>query len=143
MAVGLNSVDSKPQKARRSAAYESLTPLEAALLDLQSESNDRMIEAFQRLEAKVPSPRLFVASASSLLVGVLVLVVYVVSLIAQQRGVDLGEAADATEAVVTVATEATAPTAAPPPAPPPEAPEAAPVVIEVPAVVPVAGEAIE
>lgn len=140
MGVGLNSVDSKPTKTRRSAAYESLTPLEAALLDLQSESNDRLIDAFGRLEEKLPSPRLVMASASSLLVGVLVLVVYVVSLIAQQRGVDLGEAAEATEAVVTVATEATAPPAAPPPS---DAPEAVPVAIEIPAVVPVTGEAIE
>jgi len=126
MAGLANSVD-KPTKRRVSERYESLTPLEAALLDLQADSNDRMIDALGRLETKIPSPRLILTSAGSLVTGVLVLIVYVVSLLAQQRGVDVGEVAGATKEVAEVIAPAPveAPVEAPsaPPAPPAEAVE--------------------
>jgi hypothetical protein len=118
----LNSADSpKPAKTKASERYEGLTPMEGALLDLQSDSNDRVIQALERLEEKVPSPRVILASAGSLMLGVMVLVVYVVSLVAVKNGVDVGQAASATESVVTVATEAApveaVPVQAAPPAP--------------------------
>jgi hypothetical protein len=120
-----NSVDSsKAAKKKASERYEGLTPMEGALLDLQSDSNDRVIQALERLEEKVPSPRVILASAGSLMLGVMVLVVYVVSIVAVKGGVDVGQAASATESVVTVATEATTP--APPPV------EAAPVEAQAP-----------
>jgi hypothetical protein len=126
MAGLMNSAD-KPSKPRASAKYESLTPLEAALLDLQADSNDRMVAALERLETKVPSPRLIMTSAGSLVTGVLVLIVYVVSLLAQQRGVDVGEVAGATKEVAEAIAPAPAelPVEAPtvPPAPPTEAVE--------------------
>ena len=105
----INSVDSKPAKKKPSEKYENLTPMEGALLDLQADSNDRVIQALERLEQKVPSPRVILASAGSLMLGVMVLVVYVVSLVAVKGGVDVGQAASATESVVTVATEAAPP----------------------------------
>lgn len=88
--------------ARRkpSEKYEGLTTLEGALLDLQSESNDRLVTALERLESKVPSPRLIFSAAGSLIVGVGIVIVYIVSLIAQQRGVDLDAAAGATDVVM-------------------------------------------
>ena len=111
----VNSVDSKAAKKKASERYEGLTPMEGALLDLQSDSNDRVIQALEKLEAKVPSPRVILASAGSLMLGVMVLVVYVVSIVAVKGGVDVGQAASATESVVTVATEATTPATAPAP----------------------------
>lgn len=120
MAGLANSVD-KPTKPRTSSRYESLTPLEAALLDLQADSNDRMVAALERLESKVPSPRLIMTSAGSLVTGVLVLIVYVVSLLADQRGVDVAEVAGATAdfAEVVAAVPVEAPVLPPaPPAPP-------------------------
>lgn len=114
MAGLANSFD-KPTKPRTSSRYESLTPLEAALLDLQADSNDRLIDALGRLEQKIPSPRLILTSAGSLVTGVLVLIVYVVSLLADQRGVDVAEVAGATKNFAEVVT-----------APPVEAPAAPP-----------------
>jgi hypothetical protein len=117
-----NSVDSsKAAKKKASERYEGLTPMEGALLDLQSDSNDRVIQALERLEEKVPSPRVILASAGSLMLGVMVLVVYVVSIVAVKGGVDVGQAASATESVVTVATEATTPALPPVEATPVEA----------------------
>jgi hypothetical protein len=122
----VNSVDpSKAAKKKASERYEGLTPMEGALLDLQSDSNDRVIQALERLEEKVPSPRVILASAGSLMLGVMVLVVYVVSIVAVKGGVDVGQAASATESVVTVATEAAPP--APVEAVPVEAAPPAPV----------------
>jgi hypothetical protein len=122
----VNSVDSsKAAKKKASERYEGLTPMEGALLDLQSDSNDRVIQALERLEEKVPSPRVILASAGSLMLGVMVLVVYVVSIVAVKGGVDVGQAASATESVVTVATEATTPALAPVEAQAPTAAEAA------------------
>lgn len=109
----VNSVDSKAVKKKPSEKYENLTPMEGALLDLQADSNDRVIAALERLEQKIPSPRVILASAGSLMLGVMVLVVYVISIVAVQKGVDVGQAASATESVVTVATEATTPSPAP------------------------------
>jgi hypothetical protein len=121
----VNSVDlSKAAKKKASERYEGLTPMEGALLDLQSDSNDRVIQALERLEEKVPSPRVILASAGSLMLGVMVLVVYVVSIVAVKGGVDVGQAASATESVVTVATEATTPALAPVEAQAPTAAEA-------------------
>ena len=124
----VNSADSsKAAKKKVSERYEGLTPMEGALLDLQSDSNDRVIQALERLEEKVPSPRVILASAGSLMLGVMVLVVYVVSIVAVKGGVDVGQAASATESVVTVATEAA------PPAPVEAVPvEAAPVEAQAP-----------
>jgi hypothetical protein len=86
-----------------------------------------MVAALERLETKVPSPRLIMTSAGSLVTGVLVLIVYVVSLLAQQRGVDVGEVAGATKEVAEAIAPAPVelPVEAPtvPPAPPTEAVE--------------------
>lgn len=88
------------KKRKPSERYENLTPMEGALLDLQQESNDRVVAAIEKLEAKAPSYRLVAATASSIILGVLALVVYLVSLIASANGVDPTNAANATKTVI-------------------------------------------
>lgn len=90
-------VKRKPPSKR----YENLTPMEGALLDLQQDSNDRVVAAIEKLEAKAPSYRLVAVTAGSIVMGMLAFVVYLVSLIAESRGVDTQPAAESTKTVIT------------------------------------------
>lgn len=94
----------------------------AAILKLVLRSNERGSDAIAKainglavdvkeLRADVqrlaPSPRLIIATAGSVMVGVLALIIYLVSLVAIGRGIDPAPAAEATSVVVGAATTTT------------------------------------
>ena len=79
-----------------------LSDLDRLLLERQDDGFERIEAALRELVARTPDPRLVLATAVSLIVGVLTLVFYLVTLLAKGQGIDTAAAVQDTKEIIEV-----------------------------------------
>lgn len=94
-----------PTPQRRRPAI--IDPFAAELLDIHEDQTKGLLAEVAKMRTILDrgvtwSIRAVIGGVGTFMLGVFVLIVYVVSLLASQRGVDVGEAAKATKDVATV-----------------------------------------
>lgn len=94
---------------RRKPLPSDLSDLDRLLLERQDEGFDRLEASVNRLIERTPNPRLILATASSIILGVFALVFYLVTLLAKGQGIDTGAAIRETKEIIEVVAPAAAP----------------------------------
>jgi hypothetical protein len=89
-----SSEDSVPPRQRASAKYENLTPFEAALIDMHGEGNAALLGEFQGLRKDIG----WMFKAGGL--GTFTLIAFLIAGVMILKGIDPGQAANATRTVV-------------------------------------------
>lgn len=117
----------EPSVTPRPRRPVGIDPLADELIDIIRDNNAALLKEVQKFQATADNTakwlvRGVLGGVSAFSLGVLALVIYMVSLIANQHGADVGAAAKATKDVVGIVTDTQ--TAAPAPTPaPPEVPD--------------------